>query len=398
MERPSSYAQKGVSQNYRFLSTFVSLMVFNLSSAGVLSADDESQRRLKYVYPGWKPEFAKISKGSQPPLSRKPPPKKPKAPPPPKGAQHNAPPANPQFVFDQRPAICYYSDPSGGILQLIHHTRLDRVPLMTLYSSFFAGQLYFLTLDSKTTHIHNPQEWAKHDVLLCQFSMFYYEPCIGRLFSSLSGPSFYSDNLPRGTECTARVPVKGVLYHHMDMFVNPLRLLKYDQSLAWFPAQGIGPTKCLKGGELQNEHEWGWWRNSKEKALKAVQSMYASPDPPRNWENGRVCKGHVDLWYLPVTKMAVFSRYASFFSDVMHEVGISTLLFMTIEGSQWLDTNCHGSCCNDAGVDFNNMNCGHRIEFENQGVQLAFALYLADEREAEYNQNLKTLTVVNTRG
>lgn len=80
-------------------STFVLLFFFNIPIAGVLSLDDESQRRLKYVYPGWKPEYAK-NPPTKPALKQPP-----KAPPhvPPK----QPPKAPPHFV---NAGECTYKD------------------------------------------------------------------------------------------------------------------------------------------------------------------------------------------------------------------------------------------------------------------------------------------------
>lgn len=153
-----------------------------------------------------------------------------------------------------------------------------------------------------------------------------------------------------GSPCLYLFTIQSATFVHiqMDMWVNPFRLLKYDPLLSWFPANGIGPTLCLSGDDLEKEHDWFWWHESKERGLKAMAAIYSSGDPPLHWHEGPIRKGHMDIWHLPISKMREFEKYAHFFKDVFHEVRMSTLLNMATEGEQWLGTCSHGSFCEDS--------------------------------------------------
>ena len=282
---------------------------------------------------------------------------------------------------------CYHAARSGDaasakILQVVDHVsaRLDRVPLLELYRPFFAGQLFLIPPGQDAG-------WAAHDTLICHDA---HPQCVGRFFSLLTSSHYASDGrtLDEGygaaaQPCTERVAVSGVLYHHLDMFVSPEKLLQLNGSLAWALERGLGEatTLCASGETLAADKLWGWHDDSRTTGVAAVNALLASPSPPLHWEAGKVCRGQADLYYVPVGWMSDFSAYAPFFANVYHEVSLQTILYIVgaQRGEAPLPAGCAGTCCSLAGDDLSNMTCGHRVD-------------LADARVREQMQAILTAT------
>ena len=309
---------------------------------------------------------------------------------------------------------CYVKDEGHSasakldILQLVHHAKPTRILLMQLYRPFFSGQIFMLT----TRDADLVSQFANVDILLCNTTVpergslnNYYPPCIARLLNAINSPAgFRSDNAPADGACSETVRVTGLLYHHMDMWVNPSKMLRFDVKRPWAPESGLimdGPNYhsnkpldtellfnfCGAGETLDHHQGWPWSSNSKTECLAAVAALAASPHAPKNWEAGRICYGHADLFYLPASMFQTFAVYAPFFNRTWHEVSVPTLLAMVAaeHSSQIVNTSCSGSCCTDItgflrgphnDTDLSAIACGHRVDFSLPEVRQHFRVSL----------------------
>lgn len=201
--------------------------------------------------------------------------------------------------------------------------------------------------------------------------------CLAGLFGALLGPP--------PADCNHRVPFSGVLYHHLDMWVNPQLLLAppFDRQRSWFPLRGLPHPDaskrghfCASGPALEDDCGWGWcdpraWERNgsmKATALWDVHTVRAAlPDLAAVWPEGRLCRGHADIFYTPVRLMGNFLRIAPFFETSNHEISVHTILEMAAALSgfghdAFVDTNCSGSCCENAGLDLASYTCAHRLD------------------------------------
>ena len=239
---------------------------------------------------------------------------------------------------------------------------------MVPYEPFFAGQVYMV-----------PDAWDGPAAYRCPFHPETgYVACIADIFSRLMSV----DGLNvAGTACTRRTMVSGLMYHHMDMFVNPHRVVGvFDTRSMWASGAGlvssysvILPTWCsADAAELARDEQWSWWADSKNLCLHALDSLYHSDDAPTGWSAGRCCRGHVDLYYVPVAFFARMLRFMPYFDGVFHEVAIPTLLRMTLgdAGSDSIqDTSCAGSAWTYLSVDLSTITCGHRVNLSDTSLR-----------------------------
>ena len=217
---------------------------------------------------------------------------------------------------------------------------------------------------------------------------FYYQTCIGDLFTKLLAPP--------PAACNHVVHFSGVLFHHHDMWVNPAKLLdpqQYDRNLLWIPERGLpnqhpeeAATFCASGEELARDCGWGWCMvnmsfpgqiSEKEQALRALALVQPGLS---QWPAGRVCRMHSDIFYVPVRFMAEVGRVAWAFNTTFHEVAIPTILHIALwEGEAreaFQHTHCNGSCCDRAGDDLANYTCAHRLDLTNRTVREKVVLTL----------------------
>jgi hypothetical protein len=247
------------------------------------------------------------------------------------------------------------------------------------YEPYFAGQL----IEHWNLAQALEREWgSKTQHLLCEgHELFDKTICSGKLFADLLNGSFAGSGVDP-TTCSRHVAVSGVLYHHMDMWVNPTKLLAYDKEKVWFPEKGLGdrPTVCYEGYDLEKDTQWNYWEDSKTTGRRAVAQLMASQDAPTHWRVDQICRGHADIFYVPLRMMSFFSRASKHFADVFHEVSNPTLLHIAAEEThtKYIPTLCNGSCCEVVKGDLTQMTCGHKVNLEKKYVREKIKQLLKD--------------------
>jgi hypothetical protein len=277
-------------------------------------------------------------------------------------------------------APCYVPslDPSALPLQLVSHVvnfrdehgaMHDRRSLIPLYASFFAGQVLFNALP------FGGVDWSYE----CSVdNHFFYTPCLGDFFDALfrEPPQW----------CTERIPFSGVLFHHNDMWVNPVKLLAFPRDKVWLAERGLpnnNPSKinltCLSGPELAADCGWGWCDKNRdypgqlsiqEEGLIELQALQANLT---RWPPGQLCRGHADIWYIPTRFMQSFARISSVFKRTFHECAVPTAIQIALTeagaSDQFQHLSCNGSCCDRAGMALGEYNCAHRLDLLNETVR-----------------------------
>jgi hypothetical protein len=77
--------------------------------------------------------------------------------------------------------------------------------------------------------------------------------------------------------------IDGALFHHMDMWANPSKLLKLNTKYLWITEKGLTSrdgnvtrNNCLSGLELEIDEtkgRWYWWQNSRKVGIERVNSI-----------------------------------------------------------------------------------------------------------------------------
>jgi hypothetical protein len=275
---------------------------------------------------------------------------------------------------------CFHAtvEPGAKVLQVFHHVREERLDLLRVYSPLVAGQ-FALT--------HEDVVWPGFHTIRClNNSNMYYVQCLASMLRSLESSSGLQGD--GEAPCSASVHVAGesaapwacpeftncagVMFHHSDFWVHPWILQHRATDHAWILSQGLVgrgekviPAFCASGDALIQESEWTWPMTDRKQVVALLDAFYnVTQPPPSVWPRGRICFGHSDFYYLPSAAFLYFSRAASYFYGVFHEVGIPTLLHLSIAESGVVNAplTCSGSCWGKIQGDLNNHACGHRID------------------------------------
>ena len=233
-------------------------------------------------------------------------------------------------------------------LQLIGgHVRTDRIPLMSLYRPFFAGQAIYLTGADPVmpNSFRNLSKLANHgvsDYVDCtRANPQVYLPCFRDFLRNLTTGEGLNRPVETGVPCTASVAVAGVLYQHFDMWVNPMvrdGVGGLNVSNVWFHGHGLSgqPLECLSGEALASDTRWFWWYDSKPNGLRALERVEQAKNGGNElaqrvlstWPKGQLCRGHADIYYIPARYLADVAQLADWFHDVHHEAAWATILHM----------------------------------------------------------------------
>lgn len=172
----------------------------------------------------------------------------------------------------------------------------------------------------------------------------------------------------------------GILYLHMDMWIHPRHLVgPQDPNKIWRLGRGLLSrgrqvlnTECLE--TMEQWTEWVWWEDSLIAGFDAVGTASAKL-VPKTTHQTRVCNGWSDMYYLPRTVWADFSRLVPWFGEVFHEVALPTMFDFLVRqlGHQETVLKCWGCCdCGPAPVSalFDNV-CGHKMDLRDTKIQAA---------------------------
>lgn len=277
------------------------------------------------------------------------------------------------------------------VIDRVHGDLDEHVSLLELYKPWFAGQLFVVTPDEATQWAAS--NFSSRNLVVCP-SMYMHVHCMSRLYSVLRSSHYVSDGRPldkdytvatvadgAGAACGETLHVAGVLYHHMDMYVNPERILQMDMSSVWALWGGLVrgssdlrsmATFCASGPDLEADHDWFWWDDSKNTATAAVNAAAAASGGLGRWPAGRVCRGMADTYYIPTGAMDAFVSITPHFQTVFHEVALQTMSRMAAAeaGVGVAELDCAGTCCSLVDVAVvGQVMCAHKVDLADPRVR-----------------------------
>jgi hypothetical protein len=150
---------------------------------------------------------------------------------------------------------CYYASESEDamILQVFHKVRHDRLGTLVQYAQHFAGQVYLLNARSEADYPPGEELWNNLTVAHCHGNFDEWDMgmawamCLARVLNQILTMHFAGDNYPHTkyfgdplvpNPACKRVPIAGVLVHHMDFWVHPKLLVgMLDKKKVWLPAR-----------------------------------------------------------------------------------------------------------------------------------------------------------------
>ena len=297
--------------------------------------------------------------------------------------------------------VCFFVDKHSSRsaskpLQVIHHLRPERLNILSLYKPFVAGQVLLVQQNALSKDYARASNGTTVVRLCIEPSAtldyplrtpFFYHSCISDILNNILA-------YRAGSTCTTLVPVSGILYHHMDMWVHPQRLLQtFDLRKVWLLEQGLRHRRqfCLEGRTLDrlkafHKHE----RDGRVRALLALKNMKLD-GLLKAWPERKICNTHADLWYLPSNLFLPFTKVQPYFQDVFHEVGIPTILMVVLAEAKTptahLNPKCVGGCCSDIPPKLESFVCGHRVDLTIKAHQNAMIQVLKTAAVAMIESN-----------
>jgi len=170
----------------------------------------------------------------------------------------------------------------------------------------------------------------------------------------------------------------GVLSMHMDLWVNPIALMRGSNlNQVWQLGAGlshangrlVGPLCFRNETELLQNRDWYWWFNSKITGLDALQKLKLALQENPNllsksvpMDDLETCAGWSDLFYLPKSIWQDFRTLSEIYGNVFHEVALPTMFsHLSKIGNEVSFKQCEGGCCRSSNPNKDNP-CGHRID------------------------------------
>ena len=156
-------------------------------------------------------------------------------------------------------------------------------------------------------------------------------------------------------------PVAGVLFAHMDMWLNVRMFQGAPLNSVWSPNGGLlslpNAPKCFRRGSLFRRHVPGY--------VVAQTKQCHGPHTPllpslnRTWMHGTLavgasvrplkycCMGWADMYYVPWFALDAFAELSNALSSEFLEVAIPTIanLLQQEDSVPWYKTPCSGDCC-----------------------------------------------------
>lgn len=151
----------------------------------------------------------------------------------------------------------------------------------------------------------------------------------------------------------------GILFFHMDMFVNVAHLRTFDLTRNWvlrdgFPKGGTSP-KCFLA-RSKDRNKWFWWDKSRSLCSDACARTNIS----------HCCYGWSDMFYIARSHIDRAAFLFFKFRKVHHEVAVPTILHSM--GSPVV-LRCLGGCCVRNVVPNTQTLCSHRIDLTSEKVR-----------------------------
>mmetsp|Transcript_83893 Transcript_83893/g.234159 ORF Transcript_83893/g.234159 Transcript_83893/m.234159 type:complete len:286 (-) Transcript_83893:84-941(-) len=194
---------------------------------------------------------------------------------------------------------------------------------------------------------------------------------------------------------TAFPSARGLLTLHMDFWFRPSLLTKRRSTRRiWQLGPSIAPPReprpfdagprCLHKGEV-DASSWHWMDGLRAAGEEAVDRARRG----LNWSLGepaRVCRGWVDLFYLPRRAWKDFRTLAPYFRRVFHESAVPTMLHILASSGrhptrEWLQ--CWGGPHDVAADPVDLMRrhvCGHKLSLHSRRDRGALAAAMREEQ------------------